>query len=104
MLLYSVELIFSNFNLIQRFIREDVGSCTQVYDVYLAFIKYQCNETLDPYNSIWSGSGMALVVFFPLACCAWYVEAIFRQRYPMINSTKNSIDHANIYIEKEQRS
>ncbi|TRY67097.1 hypothetical protein TCAL_14694 [Tigriopus californicus] len=61
-------------------VKNDLGKCGPMYNVYDTALKYACQDFVQPLNSVWSGIGLILICFIPLLPLASSLEAGYRNQ------------------------
>ena len=62
------------------YVRDDVGSCKPIYDIYNAFTITFCDNLLGPINSIWTSIGVAIFFLLPAMAIARCMILYFNKK------------------------
>ena len=69
-------------------VEDDLGRCRPVYDIYFGVVNMLCYRLLDPFNWLWAGMGLVLLIMLPMAWIGICLAAMYRRlpksgsRYP----------------------
>ena len=61
------------------FVYSDLGHTRPIYNIYFGVVNSVCYEVVDPYNWMWAGLGLLLVVSIPMLVLACNLNGLFRR-------------------------